>query len=207
MGPRRLTRKVNCILKTWLCKQYFDVLVDTIFQVQPESVASQIHHYAGLAQDESFSPSEMNFSKMSYLTEYKLQNQVIYCTIVNIESLKHPSLHTVNNFALKKNPTAESRVEFGIYCSITLSQEVWQTHTYMYHRYNSPDDLPLPIAIHTRSHQLPFNSYWNVRALLNLPPNTNLITCPLILTLSPAAILNFHTNSFCPLDTARALTF
>ena len=32
------------------------------------------------------------------------------------------------------------------------------------------------------------------------------ITCPLILTISPAAILNLHTNSFCPLDTALALT-
>ena len=32
------------------------------------------------------------------------------------------------------------------------------------------------------------------------------ITCPLILTISPAAILNLHTNSFCPLDIALALT-
>ena len=41
---------------------------------------------------------------------------------------------------------------------------------------NSPDDLPFPVAIHTRSHQLPFDSCWNVRVLHNLPPNTNLIT-------------------------------
>ena len=41
---------------------------------------------------------------------------------------------------------------------------------------NSPDDLPLPVPIHTRSHQLPFNSCWNVRVLHNLPP-TNHITC------------------------------
>ena len=32
------------------------------------------------------------------------------------------------------------------------------------------------------------------------------ITCPLILTISPAAILNLPTNSFCLLDTALALT-
>jgi hypothetical protein len=32
------------------------------------------------------------------------------------------------------------------------------------------------------------------------------ITCPIILTTSPAAILTLHTNSFCPLDTALALT-
>ena len=32
------------------------------------------------------------------------------------------------------------------------------------------------------------------------------ITCPLILTISPTAILNLPTNSFCPLDTALALT-
>ena len=32
------------------------------------------------------------------------------------------------------------------------------------------------------------------------------ITCPLILTISPAAILNLPTNSFCLLDTALELT-
>ena len=32
------------------------------------------------------------------------------------------------------------------------------------------------------------------------------ITCPLILTTSPAAILNSHINFFCPLDTALVLT-
>ena len=42
---------------------------------------------------------------------------------------------------------------------------------------NSPDDLPLPVAIHTRSHHLPFNSCWNVRVLHHLTPNTDQITC------------------------------
>ena len=61
---------------------------------------------------------------------------------------------------------------------------------------NRPDDLPLPVAIHTRSHHLPFNSCWNVRVLHNLPPT---------LTKSLAAILNLHTNSFYLLDSVLAL--
>ena len=61
---------------------------------------------------------------------------------------------------------------------------------------NSPDDLPLPVAIHTRSHQFPFDSCWNVCVLHHLPQNTNLI---------PATILNLPTNSFCLLDTALVL--
>ena len=65
------------------------------------------------------------------------------------------------------------------------------------HRFssNSPDDLPLPLAIHTRSHKLPFDSCWNVRVLHNLPPNTNFITRH-----------HLPTNSFCLLDTALVLT-
>jgi hypothetical protein len=39
------------------------------------------------------------------------------------------------------------------------------------------DNLPLPFTIHTKSHQLLFNSCWNVLVLHNLPPNTNHITC------------------------------
>ena len=62
---------------------------------------------------------------------------------------------------------------------------------------NNSDDLLLPLTIHTRSHQLPFDSCWNVRVLHNLPPYTNHIT---------NAILNLSTNSFCPLDTALVLT-
>ena len=46
----------------------------------------------------------------------------------------------------------------------------------MYSSSNSPEDLPLPVAIHTRSHHLPFNSCWNVRVPHNLPPNTDQIT-------------------------------
>ena len=42
---------------------------------------------------------------------------------------------------------------------------------------NNPDNLPLPVTIHTKSQQLPFNSYWNVRVVHNLPPNTSHITC------------------------------
>ena len=42
---------------------------------------------------------------------------------------------------------------------------------------NNPDILPLPVAIHTKSHQLLFNSCWNVHVLHNLPPNTNHIAC------------------------------
>ena len=38
---------------------------------------------------------------------------------------------------------------------------------------NNPDNLSLQVAIHTKSHQLPFNSCWNVRVLHNLTPNTN----------------------------------
>jgi hypothetical protein len=44
---------------------------------------------------------------------------------------------------------------------------------------NSPDELPFPVAIHIRSHHLPFNSCWNVRVLHNLP---------IILTISLTAI-------------------
>ena len=42
---------------------------------------------------------------------------------------------------------------------------------------NNPDNLPLLVAIQTKSHQLHFNSCWNVHVLRNLPPNTNHITC------------------------------
>ena len=41
---------------------------------------------------------------------------------------------------------------------------------------NSPDNLPLPVTIHTKSHQLPFDSCWNVHVLYNLLPNTNHIS-------------------------------
>ena len=41
---------------------------------------------------------------------------------------------------------------------------------------NNPNNLPLPVTIHTKSYQLPFNSCWNVHVLYNLPPNTNHIT-------------------------------
>ena len=76
------------------------------------------------------------------------------------------------------------------------------------HRFssNSLDDLPLLVAIHTKSHKLPYNSCWNVRILQNLPPNTNHITCPLILITSPAAILNLPINLSYSVDTALVLT-
>ena len=41
---------------------------------------------------------------------------------------------------------------------------------------NNPENLPLPVAIHMKSHQLPFNSCRNVCVIHNLPPNTNHIT-------------------------------
>ena len=41
---------------------------------------------------------------------------------------------------------------------------------------NNPDNSPFPVATHTKSHQLPFNSCWDVCVLHNLPPNTNHIT-------------------------------
>ena len=37
--------------------------------------------------------------------------------------------------------------------------------------------LTFPVAIHTKSPQLPFNSCWNVCALQNLLFNTNQFTC------------------------------
>ena len=40
-----------------------------------------------------------------------------------------------------------------------------------------PTLMPLLVAIHSKSHQLPFNSRWNVHVLHNLPPDTNHITC------------------------------
>ena len=61
---------------------------------------------------------------------------------------------------------------------------------------NSPDDLPLPVAIHTRFHHLPFNSFGMYGCS---------ITCPLTLTKSLAAILNFLTNLFYLLDSFLAL--
>ena len=42
---------------------------------------------------------------------------------------------------------------------------------------NNSDNLPLPVAMHTKAHRLPFISCWNVGLLHNLPPNTNHITC------------------------------
>ena len=62
---------------------------------------------------------------------------------------------------------------------------------------NNPDNLSLQVAIHTKSHQLPFNSCWAVRLLHNLS---------LILITSPTTILNSPINWFCPLDTALVLT-
>ena len=50
--------------------------------------------------------------------------------------------------------------------------------------------LPLLVAIYTKSHQLPFNSCWNVSVIL--------IT-------SPTVILNSPINLFCPLDIAQVL--
>ena len=55
-----------------------------------------------------------------------------------------------------------------------------------------PTNLPLPVAIHTKSQQLPFNSCWNV--------------CLLLIITSPATILNLPINSSCPLDTDLVLT-
>ena len=62
---------------------------------------------------------------------------------------------------------------------------------------NNPDNLPLPVAIHTKSHKLPFNSCWKVYVLHNLP---------LILITSSSTILNLPIILFCPLDTALVLT-
>jgi hypothetical protein len=61
---------------------------------------------------------------------------------------------------------------------------------------NNPYNLPLLVAIHTKSHQLPFNPCWNVHVLYNVP---------LALITSPAAILNVPINSFCILDTLLVL--
>ena len=60
---------------------------------------------------------------------------------------------------------------------------------------NSPYNLPLPVAIHIKSHRLPFDSCWNIHVLHNLHRNTNDIT-------------RHHLKlaySFCPLDIALAL--
>ena len=67
------------------------------------------------------------------------------------------------------------------------------------HRSSSinPNNLPLLVAIHNKSHQLPFNSCWNVRVLHNLPPNTIAIS---------TTILNLPINLLCSLDTALVLT-
>ena len=66
-----------------------------------------------------------------------------------------------------------------------------------HHSSNSPDNLPLLVTTHTRSHKLPFDSYWNVRAVHRYPQYQ--------LTL-PTAILNFSINSFYPPDKAQVLT-
>ena len=41
----------------------------------------------------------------------------------------------------------------------------------------SPNKLLLQITIYIKSHKLPFNSYWNLHVLQNLPFNTNQISC------------------------------
>ena len=47
-------------------------------------------------------------------------------------------------------------------------------------RFSKDDNLPIPVAIHTKSHQLPFDCCWNVCVLHNLPPNINhIIHCHL----------------------------
>ena len=62
---------------------------------------------------------------------------------------------------------------------------------------NNPDNLPHLVTIDTKTHQLPFNSCWNVHILHNLP---------LILITSPAAIMNLPINFICPLDITLVLT-
>jgi len=62
---------------------------------------------------------------------------------------------------------------------------------------NSPDYLPLLVAIHTKTDQLPFSSCWNVHVLQNLPPNTSH---------TPATILNLPINLSCLLGKALVLT-
>ena len=42
---------------------------------------------------------------------------------------------------------------------------------------NNLDNLPLPVAIHTKSHQLPINSCWKYLYSITYPTNTNHITC------------------------------
>ena len=65
----------------------------------------------------------------------------------------------------------------------TSSLIIGKSHPYFYrtngHHSSSynPDNLPLLVAAHSKSHQHPFNSCWNVRILLNLSPNNNHITC------------------------------
>ena len=61
---------------------------------------------------------------------------------------------------------------------------------------NSHDNLLLLIAIHTKSHKLPFNFCWNVCVIQNLPPK------PFILL---TTIKHLSTNSFYPSDSAPVL--
>ena len=58
---------------------------------------------------------------------------------------------------------------------------------------NNPNNLPLPVTLHTKSHQLPFNSCWNVCVLQNLPKTIHII-------------LNLPINSFCSQDTALVIS-
>ena len=52
---------------------------------------------------------------------------------------------------------------------------------------NNPDNLPLLVAIHTKSHHLPFNSCWNLHLLHNVPPQKQ------------NSISHYHLE-FCPLS-------
>jgi hypothetical protein len=57
--------------------------------------------------------------------------------------------------------------------------------------HNKTDNLLLPGVIHTKSHQFPFNSCWNLCVLHNLLPNTT---------------LKLPVNTFSPLGTPLVLT-
>ena len=65
---------------------------------------------------------------------------------------------------------------------------------------------PLPTVLMTCPFQWQSTPYLTNSLLIPVGMYVYCITCPLILTISLATILNFHTDSFCPLDTALALT-
>ena len=89
-----------------------------------------------------------------------------------------PILSTPMLLAPPANSSTSSPAHSGMLFYVRVTKNSWSTRMNGHQSSSkNPDNLTLTVPIHNKSHQLPFNSCWNVRVLHNLLPNTNHITC------------------------------